>query len=115
MFGFSELGIIGAAVGTLVSRFVMVAYLWFLFMKNDKIKPYLVNFKWRTIERTMLKKVANLGLPSALQMFFEVGIFTSAVWLSGVLGTNPQAANQIGRASCRERVKISVLAAPIKL
>src|SRR5690606_35502096 len=29
------------------------------------------------------------------QMFFEVAIFTSAVWLCGMLGKNPQAANQI--------------------
>ena len=28
-------------------------------------------------------------------MFFEVAIFTSAIWLSGVLGKNAQAANQI--------------------
>lgn len=28
-------------------------------------------------------------------MFFEVGIFTAAIWLSGILGKNPQAANQI--------------------
>jgi len=28
-------------------------------------------------------------------MFFEVAIFTSAIWLSGILGKNPQAANQI--------------------
>ena len=28
-------------------------------------------------------------------MFFEVGIFTSAIWISGILGKNPQAANQI--------------------
>ena len=28
-------------------------------------------------------------------MFFEVAIFTAAVWLSGLLGKNPQAANQI--------------------
>src|SRR5690606_30514893 len=93
--GLPELGIIGAAIGTLVSRVAMVAYLWWLFNHNYKIKPYLENFKWRSIEKSMMKKVINLGLPSALQMFFEVGIFTSAVWLSGVLGTNPQAANQI--------------------
>ncbi|WP_417360872.1 MATE family efflux transporter [Galbibacter sp.] len=94
-FGFPELGIIGAAIGTLVSRFAMVAYLWLLLYSNKKIKPYLVNFKWRTIDKSMIKKVASLGLPSSLQMFFEAAIFTSAVWLSGVLGTNPQAANQI--------------------
>ena len=28
-------------------------------------------------------------------MFFEVAIFTAAIWLSGTLGKNPQAANQI--------------------
>ena len=28
-------------------------------------------------------------------MFFEFGIFTAAIWLSGTLGKNPQAANQI--------------------
>jgi len=28
-------------------------------------------------------------------MFFEVGFFTAAIWMSGILGKNPQAANQI--------------------
>ena len=43
----------------------------------------------------MLKKIINLGAPSAMQMFFEVAIFTAAIWLSGLLGKNPQAANQV--------------------
>ena len=30
-----------------------------------------------------------------MQMFFEMGIFTASVWLSGALGKNAQAANQI--------------------
>ena len=36
-----------------------------------------------------------MGLPSAFQMFFEVTFFTSAIWISGLLGKNTQAANQI--------------------
>ena len=43
----------------------------------------------------MIKKILNLGFPSAMQMFFEIAIFTAAIWLSGMLGKNPQAANQI--------------------
>ena len=43
----------------------------------------------------MIKKIISLGLPSALQMFFEIGVFTAAIWLSGTLGKNAQAANQI--------------------
>ena len=42
-----------------------------------------------------MNKIISLGFPSALQMFFEVAIFTAAIWLSGVLGKNAQAANQI--------------------
>jgi MATE family multidrug resistance protein len=30
-----------------------------------------------------------------MQMFFEVAVFTVAIWISGLLGKNPQAANQI--------------------
>ena len=43
----------------------------------------------------MIKKIVNIGSLSAMQMFFEVAIFTSAIWLSGLLGKNSQAANQI--------------------
>jgi len=94
-FGFPEMGIIGAAVGTLVSRFVMVAYLWWLLAKREKSKAYVTNLKFFSLSKGPLKKLTNLGLPSAMQMFFEVGIFTAAVWLSGTLGANAQAANQI--------------------
>ena len=47
------------------------------------------------IKKSVINKILSLGVPSALQMFFEVAIFTSAIWLSGVLGSNAQAANQI--------------------
>jgi MATE family multidrug resistance protein len=42
-----------------------------------------------------MQKIINLGTPSAMQMFFEVALFTGAIWLSGALGTTSQAANQI--------------------
>ncbi|MUU78368.1 MATE family efflux transporter [Winogradskyella endarachnes] len=94
-FGCPEMGIVGAAVGTLVSRFVMVAYLWWLLAKREKSKAFVTNIKFFQLETYSLKKITNLGLPSAMQMFFEVAIFTAAIWLSGTLGANAQAANQI--------------------
>jgi MATE family multidrug resistance protein len=94
-FGCPEMGIVGAAVGTLVSRFVMVAYLWWLLAKREKSKPYVTNIKFFELKKYPIKKISHLGLPSAMQMFFEVGIFTAAIWLSGTLGANAQAANQI--------------------
>ena len=94
-FGFPKLGIVGAAIGTLVSRFIMVAYLWYLLKRRKKFRFYVTAFNFRKIERRVMNKIIGLGFPSALQMFFEVAIFTSAIWLSGMLGKNAQAANQI--------------------
>ncbi len=94
-FGFPELGIVGAAYGTLASRFVMVLYLWILMFYKERSKPIVSNIKFFVLDVLMLKKIINLGSLSAMQMFFEVAIFTAAIWLSGLLGKNPQAANQI--------------------
>ncbi|PKA97024.1 MATE family multidrug resistance protein [Flavobacteriaceae bacterium MAR_2009_75] len=94
-FGFPEMGIVGAAIGTLVSRFVMVGHLWFLLKRKKKFHDYVTGFNFRNLERKVIDKIISLGFPSALQMLFEVAIFTAAIWLSGVLGKNAQAANQI--------------------
>ena len=94
-FGFPELGIVGAAYGTLLSRLIMWWYLWYLLKGKEKSKEFVTNIKLFVLDKMMLKKILNLGAPSAMQMFFEVAIFTAAIWLSGLLGKNPQAANQI--------------------
>ena len=94
-FGAPAYGIVGAAYGTLVSRFVMVAFIWYVLKGNEKTRDYVINIKIFVLEKLMIKRLFNIGAPSAMQMLFEVAIFTSAVWLSGLLGKNPQAANQI--------------------
>ena len=94
-FGFPSLGIVGAAIGTLVSRFVMLFFLWFLFRKKTKFLPYVTRLNFKIIKKSILKKIMALGFPSALQMFFEVAIFTAAIWLNGSIGKNAQAANNI--------------------
>ncbi|SHG18466.1 MATE family efflux transporter [Flagellimonas flava] len=94
-FGFPKLGIVGAAIGTLASRFIMVGYIWFLLKRKEKFQSYVTGFNFKVIEKKVINKIISLGFPSALQMFFEVAIFTAAIWLSGVLGKNAQAANQI--------------------
>jgi len=94
-FGFPEFGIVGAAYGTLISRVVMVVFLWWILKGHKKSRDYVTNIKIFALDKLELKKVINLGSPSAMQMFFEVAIFTAAIWLSGLLGKNAQAANQI--------------------
>ena len=93
--GFPKLGILGAALGTVISRIMMVVFMHFILRKNAAFKRYFKNFTFKEIRKSILMKIINLGLPSAMQMLFEVTLFTAAIWLSGSLGKNSQAANQI--------------------
>jgi len=95
MLGFPKLGIIGAAIGTLVSRIIMFVFLFYMLINNRIIYEYISDLKSFLYDKLMIKKILNLGLPTSLQMFFEVGVFTTAIWLSGLLGEIPQSANQI--------------------
>ena len=93
--GMPKLGIIGAALGTLIARVIMLLFLWWLLARFSKSRFYVTGIRLFHLSKHMLNKVIALGVPSGLQMFFEVMIFTAAIWLSGLLGKNAQAANQI--------------------
>ncbi|OIQ16221.1 MAG: MATE family efflux transporter [Flavobacterium sp. MedPE-SWcel] len=92
---FPQLGIIGAALGTVISRVFMLVYIHYILVKNEKLKVYFTNFSLKEIKKPMLRRITSLGVPSSMQMLFEVALFTAAIWLSGFIGKSSQAANQI--------------------
>ena len=92
---FPELGVEGAAIGTLIARFCMLLFIIFYLKLHKKLSVYIKRFFPSKVEIKRLKKILYLGLPSALHSFFEVAFFISAVWMSGFIGKNSQAANQI--------------------
>lgn len=92
---FPKLGLEGAAIGTLISRFFMLWFIWEILRRKKKFKEYFIWSKKELIKTSIFKRMIALGFPSALQMFFEVAIFAGTIFLAGTLGTNPQAANQI--------------------
>jgi len=92
---FPRLELVGAALGTLISRVVMVIFLYVVLLKKEKFASYMKRLKLTEIKTEIFRKIINLGFPTALQMLFEVGLFTASVLLAGTLGALPQAANQI--------------------
>ncbi|MGX7668250.1 MATE family efflux transporter [Flavobacterium pedocola] len=92
---FPKLGMLGAAYGTVISRIVMLVYIHYSLKHKERFKIYFDGFSFKELQKDIVKKIVNLGLPSSMQMFFEVALFTGAVWLSGRLGTTAQAANQV--------------------
>lgn len=94
-FGFPELGVVGSAYGTLIARFFMVLFMIYIMRNRKEFQPYLEKFYFKNIKSKVLKRIYNLGYPTALQMWFEVGLFASGIFLAGAIGTNAQASNQI--------------------
>tara|TARA_B100001057_G_scaffold81751_1_gene77220 strand:+ start:3332 stop:4699 length:1368 start_codon:yes stop_codon:yes gene_type:complete len=94
-FGFPRLELIGAGIGTLISRICMVLIIILMIRFNSKINIYIKNIFLLKYSSIITRKIFNLGYPSALQMMFEVGFFISGIWVCGIIGTNFQAANQI--------------------
>lgn len=92
---FPRLELEGAAIGTLISRFFMLAFLYYILKNKKKFSAYFIWSKREHLDKSIFKRLFGLGFPTALQMFFEVALFTASIFLAGMLGTNSQAANQI--------------------
>lgn len=92
---FPKLGIIGAAIGTIASRIIMLVFMHYIMQSKTKFHYYFEGFTIKEIQKEINLKIIRLGFPSSMQMFFEVALFTGAIWLCGMIGTTSQAANQI--------------------
>jgi len=92
---FPKMGVEGAALGTLISRISMLLFMGLYVRYNKRFISFAHTIVFKKPNWNLFKKIIRLGFPSALQMFFEVVFFTAAIWLSGFLGKNSQAANQI--------------------
>lgn len=94
-WGFPKLGVVGAALGTVVSRILMVMFMHYMLSRRNELKVYFQGFSFGAVRRSVLAKIMSIGFPSALQMLFEVALFTAAIWLCGSIGKTSQAANEI--------------------
>lgn len=94
-FGFPELGLYGAGLGTFISRIFMAIGMGWYVIKSNIFTPYLAQFKLHQPDWVKLKNIMNLGFPISLQYFFEVGAFSGAAIMVGWIGAQELAAHQI--------------------
>jgi len=92
---FPELGLAGAAVSTLGTRFLMVAGMAIYIRKHKKFASYWSH--WRSTEITWrsIRDILAIGVPSGLQLVFEAGAFAMSGVIVGMIGPVQQAAHQI--------------------
>ena len=92
---FPKWGVTGAAVGTLASRLTMLVFIIILLCRDPRTSEVIRQLVLKQLHKKELNQLLQLGLPSSLQMFFEVSFFTFAIWVCGFLSKDAQAANQI--------------------
>jgi MATE family multidrug resistance protein len=83
-------GLTGAGIATLISRIVMFIILGVIVQRESNFLRYLLHWRFSRV-RSMLK----IGIPSAAQIFFEVGLFSIAAIMMGWINPETQAGHQI--------------------
>lgn len=95
LFGLPQYGVLGAGIGTLISRIIMLI-LAILFTLNIKsIRSYIKKVDISVINSKDILGVSKTGLFSSIQILFKISLFSAAIILSGYISKNAQAANQI--------------------
>lgn len=95
-YGFTKMGMLGAAYASFITRITMLIGLCIFLYKQKKKFIYFDIFKYKQFYNfTFLLRILKIGTPVGLQMLFEVGAFAVASFISGVSGTEQLAAHQI--------------------
>lgn len=92
--GFPELGALGAAWATFISRVAMAIGLLFYIHNHKKLSPFRLTSFFRK-NASLHSEILKNGFPSGLQYLFEVGAFAVANLFMGWMGKDVSAAYQI--------------------
>ncbi|TYR80651.1 MATE family efflux transporter [Priestia megaterium] len=91
-FGFPELGVQGAAISTVVSRFLaLIVFFWLLY----QIMEYKVKFQYYiSLSKEYVAKILKIGLPSAFEQVMYQGCQIVFLYYATYLGAESLAARQ---------------------
>lgn len=93
--GAPPLGVDGAAWATCVSRVYLALFLLVAIVRHDRLQRTGLWQAPRRLDLTRLRRLAALGVPAAVQVTLEVGVFAAATALAGRLDASTLAAHQI--------------------
>lgn len=95
-WGFPRLELVGAGLGTLITRSIIFIVLGLIILYHRTFRRYIAvkskewKFKWHTLEALL-----QIGIPSSFQITMEAGAFAVSGILIGTITAVDQAAHQI--------------------
>lgn len=108
--GFPEMGLMGAGIGTLVSRIAM-PLLFFIYIVNiSRFKQYFILARLQQFSKKRIVSILKIGIPIGFQIIVEGLTFSLGAIMMGWLGEIPLAAHQvaIGLASFSYMISLGI-------
>ena len=94
-WGFPELGFLGAAWATLISRILMMVLMGAYVLNSKRYADYALRIIGFKPKWTLCKRILKIGIPTGFQFIFEVSAFSAAAIMMGWIGVNALAGHQI--------------------
>lgn len=93
--GFPRLELRGAAIATVLANIAMFAAMLTYVLRHRRFKRFHVLIRFWKPDWPRFREIFRIGLPIGLTVLAEVGLFTAAALLMGLLGTDEVAAHAI--------------------
>lgn len=108
--GFPQLGLVGAGIGTLVSRVAMPVLFAIYIVKSPRYRRFFVFAHLQSLVRERVVSLLKIGVPIGFQLIVEVAAFGIGAVMMGWLGEVPLAAHQValGLASFTYMISLGV-------
>lgn len=94
-FGFEPMGLSGAALASFIARVVMLILMMAILFYWKDLWTAISKINFKQYKFSIFKKIFRLGIPSSLQMVFEVSAFSAASVIAGMVSKQAQAAHAI--------------------
>ena len=109
-FGFPEMGLMGAGIGTLISRLVMPLLFVIYIIRIPRFRRYFSLAHAQPFNKSRIVSLLKIGIPIGLQIIVEVLTFSIGAIMMGWLGETPLASHQvaIGLASFTYMISLGI-------
>ncbi len=94
-FGAPALGLEGSALSSVLTALAMLAAYVFAIGSDRRLRRYRIFGRWWRTERQRLFDLVRIGLPIALIIMAEGGLFSSAAFLMGLIGEGQLAGHTV--------------------
>ena len=93
--GFPAYGLVGAGIGTLISRIFMPLMFMVFILRYARFKRFFVLARLQVIEKVRMLALLKIGVPIGFQIIVEVITFSIGAVMMGWLGETELAAHQV--------------------